>query len=320
MTAAVILLIVALITFSSSKKPNFVFILMDDQDLINDTPTYMKNLQSLIVNQGITLSNAFVSTPVCCPSRTENIVGRYFHNIGAPNGGCMHVDAVGNTFSSNSIYYVLHNNGYKTGVFGKLTNSDSGTFCNNAKYYKNVTEGAGMDRVYSMCDQGNFYCSKYFDKYVNGSYRFTNLSSNNPTTYQSSQIGNRSLEFIENMLQKGEPFYNYIGFHNPHEPYTVAPWYIDYYKQLIAQNVTVPRRPNFNAQAIEEMWWVNQQPELNEYSINFIDNIYVSRIASSMQTDFYIEQLIKLLNKYNELDNTYVMYSSDHGYKLGNHR
>ena len=92
---------------------------MDDQDLILDSPKYMENLQSLIVAEGITLDHAFVSTPVCCPSRTENIVGRYFHNIGAPGGGCMNVDAIGNTFSNNSIYSILHNNGYKTGIFGK---------------------------------------------------------------------------------------------------------------------------------------------------------------------------------------------------------
>ena len=64
-----------------SKVPNFVFILMDDQDIMLDSPSFMPNLQSLIVDQGITFKNAFVATPVCCPSRTETVTGRYFHKL-----------------------------------------------------------------------------------------------------------------------------------------------------------------------------------------------------------------------------------------------
>eukprot|EP01084_Bolivina_argentea_P004978 9420_1 len=319
-------LIVATIWFYSLvtmvlSRPNFVFILMDDQDVYLDSPSFMPNLQSLIVNNGITFSNAFVATPVCCPSRTENLSGRYFHNVGAPKGGCMRVDALGNIFSGNSMYSVLHNNGYKTGVFGKLTNQDAKYFCNNEQYYKNITDGAGMDRVYSMCEsQDNFYCSKYFNKFVNNTFTFTNLSANDPSTYQSSQIGNQSLQFIENMLKSNLPFFNYIGFHDPHIPYTVAPWYLDYYNQLTIDNVTVPMTPDWNTQTNDTLWWVNEQPALNNYSQTWVHNIYRARIASTQQTDFYIKELFKILNKYNALDNTYIIYTSDHGYHLGNHR
>ena len=94
---------------------------MDDQDLLLDSPKYMKNLQSMIVSQGITMRNGFVATPVCCPSRTELITGRYYHNIGAPNGQCMHIDATANVFSNTSLFNIMANyGGYKTGVFGKV--------------------------------------------------------------------------------------------------------------------------------------------------------------------------------------------------------
>ncbi len=59
-------------------QPNFVFILMDDQDILLDSPSYMPYLQSLIVKEGVTFTNAFVSTPVCCPSRTATVVCIYF--------------------------------------------------------------------------------------------------------------------------------------------------------------------------------------------------------------------------------------------------
>ena len=44
-------------------RPNFVLILLDDQDTYLDSPSYMPNLQSLIVSEGMTFDNAFVATP-----------------------------------------------------------------------------------------------------------------------------------------------------------------------------------------------------------------------------------------------------------------
>jgi N-acetylglucosamine-6-sulfatase len=73
-----------------SQKPNVLFILTDDQapeDLAN-----MTNVQSLLVNQGISFTNAWATNPVCCPSRTSFMRGQYAHNSGVlkndgPQGG-----------------------------------------------------------------------------------------------------------------------------------------------------------------------------------------------------------------------------------------
>ena len=173
----------------------------------------MPNLQSLIVDQGVTFKNAFVATPVCCPSRTETLTGRYFHNIGAPTGSCFHIDAIDNVFSNTTTFNQLYQNGYNVGVFGKLTNADSNYFCNNPK---NVSQ-AGMSRVYSMCNQQDYYDTKYFSKYPNGTSFYTSLNGSDESTYQSAQLGNRSLEFITTNLENKTPFLNYIGYHCPHE-------------------------------------------------------------------------------------------------------
>ena len=82
-----------------------------------DSPSYMPNLQSMIVNEGMTFNNAFVATPVCCPSRTEFISGRYYHNIGAPNGDCMYIDATKYVFNSNSLFSTLYKKSPQTSHF-----------------------------------------------------------------------------------------------------------------------------------------------------------------------------------------------------------
>eukprot|EP01084_Bolivina_argentea_P097162 174674_1 len=307
---------IATVQSQLASKPNFIFILLDDQDIMLNSPSYMPALQRELVGKGMTFKNAFVNTPVCCPSRTETITGRYFHNIGAPNGNCFHIDATGNVMSNHSSYYVMHNNGYKVGLFGKITNQDSGMFCQN-KF--NVTN-YGMDRVYSMCNTGDFYCTKYFDKYGNGTQRFTNLNPNLTSTYQTAQLGNRSIEWIEEKLQLKEPFYAYIAPHCPHVPYQPAPWFEDLITTTYA-NVTAPRTPNFNMKETSQLWWVSGQPILNQTNIDWIDHIYRDRLAAQMQVDVIIEEVINVLGKYsNGLENTYIIYTSDHGYHLGQWR
>eukprot|EP01084_Bolivina_argentea_P159751 278236_1 len=293
-------------------KPNFVFILMDDQDIVLDSPSYMPHLQSLIVQQGVTFSNAFVATPVCCPSRTETVTGRYFHNIGAPNGNCFHIDATDNVFSNTTIFNQLYQNGYNTAVFGKLTNKDGSYFCNNPK---NPAK-AGMTRVYSMCNQQDYYCTKYLDHYGNGTSKYTNLNKNSESTYQSAQLGNESLAFITQNLKNKTPFLNYIGYHCPHEPYTPPPWFAN----SIPKTVKAPRTSNFNVQVKSQMEWVMNQPKLENASIEYIDQIYRDRLECALQTDVYINELIQLLQQHNAVDDTYIIYTSDHGYKLGQWR
>lgn len=92
---------------------------MTDEDLKLSSPKCTHNLPSLIIKDGATLDKAFALTPVCCTSRTENILGRYFHNSGVPGCGCMNVAAIANAFSGNSVYSILHDDGYKTGIFDK---------------------------------------------------------------------------------------------------------------------------------------------------------------------------------------------------------
>src|SRR5215212_9338060 len=48
------------------EQPNIILILTDD--LADDDLSYMPNLRSLLVEQGTTFENAFVTDSLCCPS------------------------------------------------------------------------------------------------------------------------------------------------------------------------------------------------------------------------------------------------------------
>jgi hypothetical protein len=78
--------------------PNIVFFLTDDQDqkLGGSFPmhgvTPMPKTQALMVENGATAENWFIHTPICCPSRSELVTGRYYHNLKKTGTGCMHID------------------------------------------------------------------------------------------------------------------------------------------------------------------------------------------------------------------------------------
>ncbi len=62
-------------------RPNFIFILTDDQDYLFNSISVMPSALSFIGNNGLTFKNAMVATPVCCPRRTQPIGARFFHYV-----------------------------------------------------------------------------------------------------------------------------------------------------------------------------------------------------------------------------------------------
>lgn len=98
---------------------NVVLIVADDMRV--DDLRYMPLVQRLLVDQGVSFTNAYAVNPVCCPSRVSMLTGQYAHSSGvesnfAPDGG----------FSAfkdeRSLATWLDRSGYTTGYFGKYLN------------------------------------------------------------------------------------------------------------------------------------------------------------------------------------------------------
>ena len=66
----------------SQRRPNIVVILTDDQDVTMGGTTPLRAARELIAESGAEFTNAFATTPICCPSRTSILTGRYQHNTG----------------------------------------------------------------------------------------------------------------------------------------------------------------------------------------------------------------------------------------------
>src|SRR5687767_7013438 len=67
-------------SLAQTPQPNIIFILTDDMRKDDLTDTYMPKTTEELVAKGMSFDNAFVSNPICCPSRSTIMRGQYAHN------------------------------------------------------------------------------------------------------------------------------------------------------------------------------------------------------------------------------------------------
>src|SRR5919107_3410626 len=110
-------------------RPNFVFILTDD--MRKDDLAYMPKTRSLLEGEGMSFENAFVSHPLCAPSRATIMRGQYAHNTHVSSNSSTYspTTAIGgwqayrqNDNERDNVATRLNGAGYRTGLFGKYMN------------------------------------------------------------------------------------------------------------------------------------------------------------------------------------------------------
>ncbi|PVD33907.1 hypothetical protein C0Q70_05169 [Pomacea canaliculata] len=289
------------------KPPNIVFVLTDDQDLVLGGMDPMQKTTNLIGQQGLTFTNAVVSCPICCPSRSSIISGKYIHNHGAINnsveGGCSSRSWQQNQETRGFPVY-LKQRGYTTFFAGKYLNQYG---------YDRV---GGVSHVPPGWDWWNGLVgnSKYYDYQISINGTLETHGHDYLNDYLTDLINRRAQDFLELQGPSSPPFFLMLSTPACHEPFPSAPHYAHRYSAAKA-----PRdHGSFNVKAKDKHWLMEQPiiPMPND-TLQLVDEYYSSRLRTLLSVDDMVEDVYNTLRRKNLLDNTYILFASDNGYHLG---
>jgi N-acetylglucosamine-6-sulfatase len=286
--------------------PNIVFILTDDMDM--PLLDYMPKTKELIGKQGVTFDEFFISMATCCPSRSTILRGQYSHNTQIfetelPDGGFEKFYALKEEKSTIAVW--LQDAGYKTALFGKYLNG----YPNTAKqtYVPN-----GWTEWYSPAD-GDPYTE--FNYTLNENGKLVKYGDT-PEDYGTDVYAAKAIDFIQRSVKSGDPFFAHISVYAPHSPYVPAPRHANLFTDL-----TMSQSPSFNEEDnSDKPWMYSEEPPLSSDNLAKMKKIYPKRIQSMQAVDEMVENVVKTLDSLDALDNTYIFFTSDNGFHMGEHR
>ncbi len=289
------------------ERPNIILILTDDLDVaaVRDHPESYPNLQAL-AREGTTFENAFVTNSLCCPSRATILRGQYAHNhqiLGnePPLGGVGKFRMLGREESTVATW--LQVAGYETVFLGKYMNGYTGGH----------VPPPGWDEWYAVA--GN-YLSTQLDE--NGQ-----VSEYDPErSYLTDMLSDRAAEYIRRTAEEDpslfatdQPFFMWLGTNAPHMPATPAARH-----EAAFSNTELPMPPSFGEDVSDKPAWIRNNPQLGMGQTADLEVIYRNRLRSMLAVDEMVGDLVDTLRESGELDNTYIFFTSDNGFHLGQHR
>jgi len=289
------------------RQPNLILILTDDLDLgrvgYPHPIDYLPQIQSLLVSQGLTFSNAFVTRSLCCPSRATILRGQYPHNHTIqdnkpPDGGEMTFRDLG--LDTSTIATWLQAVGYQTVLIGKYLNSYA---------WSPTYVPPGWNEWYAGVDGRDEYYNYEFNE--NGQIV---LYGTDPEDYLTDVETAKATDFIRRTTA---PFFIYLAPSAPHgDPPIPAPRHIGLFADLMA-----PRTPSFNeADMSDKPTWLRSHPLLTDDKIDKIDVGYRARLESMLAVDDMVAAVVQALRDTHQLNNTFIFFTSDNGYHQGEHR
>ncbi|WP_232542421.1 sulfatase-like hydrolase/transferase [Nocardia bovistercoris] len=289
-------------------RPNIVMILADDLD-ITSTPVWqaMPRTAELLRDRGVEFTNGFAPMPICCAARSSILTGNYGHNTGVltnagPVGGFEAFRANGN--ESRTFVTALHGAGYRTGMAGKYLN--------------------GLEDDPGHIPPGWDDWNAGVDNFLYGGYNYT-LNENGrlvkygvaPRDYETDVIAEKSSRFITESAASGQPFFWYAASTSPHFPLPPAPRHLPDTRPTAA-----PRSPNYQeADVSDKPSWLIDTAGPRAATIAATNDLdYTNRLGALKSLDEMVAGIVETLARTGELDNTYLLFTSDNGYSLGAHR
>ena len=271
-------------------RPNVVIVITDDQRA--DQLARMPVTNTELVGKGVKFEQAFASHPLCCPSRTSILRGQYAHTTGiysndAPLGGWAGFRDRG--LEGSTLATWLDNAGYETALVGKYLNG-----------YTSSTE----------------YVPPGWDFWRGGDPNYYNVGG--AKTYETHLLTRYADGFIRG-APTDTPLFLYLSYYKPHAPSTPAARYAS---DPRCDGITTSGVPSFNeADVSDKPSVVRKKPLMTpEQQVSVGTTLPTKQCRALLSVDDGVAAVLKALQDTGRLGNTLIVFMSDHGLFLGEHR
>lgn len=310
---AMLLMIFALVCTAQpdptqQRPPNIIFILIDDlrwDDFGAAGHPFVKTPNiDRIANEGALFRNAFITAPLCSPSRASFLTGQYAHTHGITDN----VDRSAASHKLITFPLLLQRSGYTTAFIGKwhMGNDDS--------------QRPGFDRWVSFKGQGS-----YLDPEINEDGKEVK-----PRGYITDLLTGYAVEFIKRRHDK--PYLVYLAHKAIHpevmqhddgsvnladaERFIPAERHRSLFTGERIRRRPSAMRPPIGKPALERK--IGDLPPLGANTATR-DEAVLGRLRSLMAVEEGVGEILKALKETGELDNTVIVFASDNGYFYGEH-
>ncbi|WP_051242031.1 sulfatase family protein [Azohydromonas australica] len=299
----------ALAAPAGSGRPNILFILVDDMDY--GIFQQMPRVKQLITQRGVEFQNHFVSLSICCASRATILRGQFGHNHGVrdngpPAGGFERFYLRG--LESSTVGVWLQSAGYRTALIGKYLNN----YPHKAPGPNHIPQGWD---TWLVPNGGDEYRQLNYTVNDNGQ---TVAYGNAPEDHFHDLLTQRANSFLRAAAADppSRPFFLYLSPYLPHGPSLAPERYLKLFRGL-----PLPRPPSFNeADVSDKPRWLQRLPLLDDTVIRRIQGFYRRQRQAAQAIDDTVQSVLNTLEATGQLDNTYIVFSSDNGYFHGEHR
>lgn len=287
-------------------KPNIIEIITDDLD--KKPMRYMTKINSLLRDQGVTLTNFQVEQSLCCPSRAVSLTGKYAHNNGVigndyPGGGYV---AFHRKDENKALPIWLQKDGYVTSFMGKYFNGYPRP--DNAP-------SAGVSDKFVPPGWNKWMSPVEGDPYRGFNYKL-NINGKVDATYRHRFFGDTLSDMAVSTLKTmptNKPYFMTIRPFTPHHPYTFPKRMANKYT-----GIKYPHSPNFNERNVSDK--TGHYPLFGPQKIAEFNHIYRNRVRGMKVVDNMVGRIVNTLQERGDLASTYIIFTSDNGYQLGEHR
>jgi len=330
-------------------QPNILLILTDQHrpDAIGcagDRVVQTPNLDRM-AREGVRFSRAYCQGPLCMPARASLVTERYVRDHGVSGNSSSLGPRAWPTFIQ-----AVQAAGYRTGCIGKMhlynharglhTTAQAGKL--RAFGFDESVEGVGKVASTGM---GSPYSDALEARGLLGPYQewlatrvprgraeevvgravagepmwYTDSFPFAPDAYLDSWIGGRAVEWAET-YDRPEPFFQWIGFAGPHNPWDAPKAYVDRYRDAEiplndSQLAEMPPEGPFR-RFMEGRFRHSETEGLTPEVVREIRRFYYANLTL---IDEQIGRLLATLERRGILEHTWVIYTTDHGEMLGDH-